>query len=365
MQSFSVCHDLKYMVSVDKLQCNPYNLNMIRVLIVDDSAIIRKLLKGVLSKDPRFEVIGEAANGVAAQLQNRVLNPDIIIMDIYMPLLDGIEATRRIMHDNPVPIVIFSTEDTARMGYQALDAGALDMARKPDNTMQSERYFTIFKDRLAALAKKHVETAGPETTSTSAVKTGGNWQALLIGASTGGPIAVQKVLSGLKKDFPLPVLVTQHIDGSFDAHYAEWLEETTGLPVALAVNGEKLLPGHVYVAPSGKHLRISPQTDDSAVYAALTDDPPVHFLKPAVDPLFESGAEILKKRCLAVLLTGMGNDGAAGCKKIVDAGGYTICQDEKSCVVYGMPGAAVALGGASAIFPLNDIALIVRKMAGN
>lgn len=336
---------------------------MVRVLIVDDSAIIRRLLKGILSKDPRFEVVGEAANGVAAQLQNKVLEPDIIIMDIYMPLLDGIESTRRIMKDKPVPIVIFSTEDTAKMGYKALEAGALDMARKPDNTMQSEHYFKIFKDRLAVLAKKSGRPEPAASSSRVKVKTGGNWQAVLIGASTGGPVAVQKVLSGIKKNFPLPVLVTQHIDSSFDGHYAEWLAETTGLPVSLAENGELLEGGHVYVAPAGKHLRISPQTDSVSVYAALTDEEPVHFLKPAVDPLFESGAQILKDRCLAVLLTGMGNDGAAGCKKIVDAGGYTICQDEKTCVVYGMPGAAVSLGGASVVLALQDIAPLLRTMA--
>ncbi len=353
------------MFSVDKLQRYPYNFSMIRVLIVDDSVIIRRLLKGVLSKDSRFEVVGEAANGIAAQMQNKVLNPDIIIMDIYMPLLDGIEATRRIMKDKPVPIVLFSSEDTARMGYTALEAGALDMAKKPDNTMQSEHYFKIFKDRLAVLAKKRRSSTTSDTESPASVKkTGGNWRALLIGASTGGPVAVQTVLSGLKK-FPLPILVTQHIDGSFDGAYADWLAETTGMPVSLAENGELLEAGHVYVAPSDKHLRISPQTNDNSVFAALTDDAPVHFLKPAVDPLFESGAQILKDKCLAVLLTGMGNDGAAGCKKIVDAGGYTICEDEKSCVVYGMPGAAVSMGGASAVLSLRDIAPFVRKMTNS
>lgn len=337
---------------------------MIRVLIVDDSVVIRRLLRGILDKDSRFEVVGEAANGVAAQMQNRLLNPDIIIMDIYMPLTDGIEATRLIMKEKPVPIVLFSTEDTARMGYKALEAGALDMAKKPDNTVQPDRYFKIFKDRLAVLAKHSRDSISGETSVPAIAKTGGSWQALLIGASTGGPVAVQKVLSGLKKTFPVPILVTQHIDSSFDAHYAEWLEETTGMPVALAVNGALLEPGHVYVAPANKHLCISPQTDSASVFAALTDDPPVHFLKPAVDPLFESGARILKDRCLAVLLTGMGNDGAAGCKKIVDAGGYTICQNEESCVVYGMPGAAVSMGGASAVLSLKDIAPFLRKMAG-
>ncbi|MBQ0165733.1 MAG: chemotaxis-specific protein-glutamate methyltransferase CheB [Treponema sp.] len=337
---------------------------MIRVLIVDDSVIIRKLLAGILEKDSRFEIAGFAANGLEAQRQNKALDPDIIVMDIYMPLLDGIEATRCIMREKPVPIVIFSTEDTARMGYTALEAGALDMARKPDSTMQSENYFKIFKDRLAVLAQKNRKAENASQVTPVTVKTGGNWQALLIGASTGGPVAVQKVLVGLKKDFPLPILVTQHIDGNFDAQYASWLAETTGLPVSLAENGIPLQPGHVYVAPANKHLRISPQTDSKTVYAALTDDPPVHFLRPAVDPLFESGAEILKDRCLAVLLTGMGNDGAAGCKKIVDAGGYTICQDERSCVVYGMPGAAVSMGGASSVLSLGDIGFTLRKMAG-
>lgn len=350
------------MFSVDKLQRSPYNFSMIRVLIVDDSVIIRRLLKGVLSKDSRFEVIGEAANGIAAQMQNKVLNPDIIIMDIYMPLLDGIEATRRIMKDKPVPIVIFSSEDTARMGYTALEAGALDMAKKPDNTMQSEHYFKIFKDRLTVLAKKNQSSAHSVAKSSINVKTGGEWRALLIGASTGGPVAVQTVLSGLK-NFPLPILVTQHIDGSFDGAYADWLQETTGLPVSLAENGAPLEAGCVYVAPSNRHLQISSKTNDTTVYAELTDGAPVHFLKPAVDPLFESGARILKNRCLAVLLTGMGNDGAAGCKKIVDAGGYTVCQDEESCVVYGMPGAAVSMGGASAVLSLKDIAPFIRKMA--
>ncbi|MCR4939871.1 MAG: chemotaxis-specific protein-glutamate methyltransferase CheB [Treponemataceae bacterium] len=353
---------------------------MIRVLVVDDSAVIRTLLKRSLAKDPRIEIVGEAYDGEGAIEQNRLLKPDVITMDIYMPVMDGIEATKRIMQESPAAIMIFSTEDSARMGYAALEAGAVDMLKKPDLTHFSPDFYRSFIERIVAVTERghkspvfakrvggfspFAKPAGAPVVSKIALPVAkGDRDILVIGASTGGPVAVQQVLSGIGRDFPYPILITQHIDSSFDGHYASWLSDTTGMKVTLAQDKGRLVPGTVYVAPANYHLVLGSRT--SAGYTTrLVDEPPINYLKPAVDYLFKSAAQVAGSHCIAVLLTGMGRDGAAGCADIHKNGGFTIAEAEETCVVFGMPKAAIDLGAASSVLPLYDIAPYVRKMAG-
>ena len=416
-------------------------LLMIRVLVVDDSAVIRTLLKRSLAKDPRIEIVGEAYDGQGAIEQNRLLKPDVITMDIYMPVMDGIEATKRIMQEQPAAIMIFSTEDSARMGYAALEAGAVDMLKKPDLTHFSPDFYRSFIERIVAVtergrkspvfakrtggsspfarpaagstiarrespaspvsahgaphagtASKTSTTAQPATAARTSVSsattsgagtaaatsaatgfhsytpfvtpaTAGSKDLLVIGASTGGPVAVQNVLAKIGRDFPYPILITQHIDSAFDKHYASWLADTTGMNVTLAQNNGIVVPGTVYIAPANYHLVVSGRTAGGYV-TGLVDEPPVNYLRPAVDYLFKSAAKVAGSRCIAVLLTGMGRDGANGCIDIYKSGGYTIAEAEETCVVFGMPRAAIDLGAASSVLPVYEIAPYVRRMAG-
>ncbi len=353
---------------------------MIRVLVVDDSAVIRTLLKRSLAKDPRIEIVGEAYDGQGAIEQNRLLKPDVITMDIYMPVMDGIEATKRIMQEQPAAIMIFSTEDSARMGYAALEAGAVDMLKKPDLTHFSPDFYRSFIERIVAVterghkspvfAKRAVGTspfakpaAVSATPKIAVPKDAGGKDLLVIGASTGGPVAVQNVLAKIGRDFPYPILITQHIDSAFDRHYASWLADTTGMNVTLAQDNGIVVPGTVYIAPANYHLTVGARTA-SGYITKLVDEPPLNFLRPAVDYLFTSAAKVAGSRCIAVLLTGMGRDGANGCVDIHKSGGYTIAEAEETCVVFGMPKAAIDLGAASSVLPLYEIAPYVRKMAG-
>ena len=362
---------------------------MIRVLVVDDSAVIRTLLKRSLAKDPRIEIVGEAYDGKGAIEQNRLLKPDVITMDIYMPVMDGIEATKRIMQESPAAIMIFSTEDSARMGYAALEAGAVDMLKKPDLTHFSPDFYRSFIERIVAVTERGHKspvfakrTAGVSPFSKSAeVPAAPSGKAvtppprpvvqaqamgkdlLVIGASTGGPVAVQSVLSKIGRDFPYPILITQHIDSAFDKHYASWLADTTGMNVTLAEDNGLVVPGTVYIAPANYHLIVGGRSS-SGYTTRLIDEPPVNYLRPAVDYLFKSAAQVAGSRCIAVLLTGMGRDGAAGCVDIHKSGGYTIAEAEETCVVFGMPKAAIDLGAASSVMPLYEIAPYVRRMAG-
>jgi len=353
---------------------------MIRVLVVDDSAVIRTLLKRSLAKDPRIEIVGEAYDGQGAIEQNRLLKPDVITMDIYMPVMDGIEATKRIMQESPAAIMIFSTEDSARMGYAALEAGAVDMLKKPDLTHFSPDFYRSFIERIVAVTErghkspvfaKRIGNATPfsqpavmppvrRPVSPEAV---GKKDLLVIGASTGGPVAVQTVLSKIGRDFPYPILITQHIDSAFDRHYTSWLADTTGMNVTLAQDNGVVVPGTVYVAPANYHLTVGSRSASGYV-TKLVKDPPVNYLRPAVDYLFQSAAKVAGEHCIAVLLTGMGRDGANGCVDIHKNGGYTIAEAEETCVVFGMPKAAIDLGAASSVLPLYEIAPYVRKMVG-
>ena len=336
---------------------------MIRVLIVDDSAVIRTMVKQILLRSSEIQIVGEAGDGEKAIHEAKQLRPDVIIMDINMPIMDGLEATRQIMKECPTAILMFTTEDVARVGYQALEYGAVDIIPKPDLSKVTSVFYSFFLSKI-------ISVAGSKTQSALTVKKydipsiSSYFEVLCIGASTGGPVAVQKVLKGFSDRFPVPILITQHIDKSFDYHYASWLAETCSLPVTLAKDGEIPLCGHVYVAPADKHLIVVKSPVDGKPVLHLTFDPPVHFLRPAVDTLFNSACELYGKKCLAVLLTGMGKDGAAGCSCIKNNGGYTIAESQETCIVFGMPKAAIDAGGISEIVSLPDICSRVISLMG-
>ncbi len=341
---------------------------MISVLIVDDSVLVRKVLNQFFKEDPRFNVVGEADNGLRAIVENRRLSPDLIIMDINMPVMNGIEATSQILENSSPAIIVFSTEDSADIMYKCLEAGALDIIQKPNISGMNASMLKNFYDRVFLIAKKHKEEKNSKSSSIKFHNQDfphyqhNKYDILIIGASTGGPAAIQTVLSKLKKDFPVPILITQHIDSFFDEQFTKWLNETTDIPVELARTGIEPQNGHAYIAPANKHLVMRNSHDK--ITLVLDDSEPIHFLKPAVDKMFLSVASIYKEKTLAVILTGMGKDGAEGCVAVKNSGGFTIAEDESSCVVFGMPKAAIDEGGACTVLPLDKIAGFIENVIG-
>lgn len=349
---------------------------MIKVLVVDDSAIVRAILGQVLGDDKRFEVCGFAENGEIAVELNEEHSPDLIIMDLNMPKMDGIEATRKIMETSSPAIIIYTTEDKARVSFECLEAGALLVQQKPNLATLSRSRIEVFCEQLAVIALEHAKQTGFSTKKPRPEKIfreviiedintppSQKFSLLAIGASTGGPIAIQTVLSRLAKNFPLPIIITQHIDSIFDCQFATWLSDSTGKNVKLAENSEILKAGTVYIAPAGRHLCIT-KNASGELKALLDDSEPLHYLKPAVDKMFFSCAQTLQKKCIAVLLTGMGTDGAEGLKAIKDAGGYTVTESSETCVIYGMPKAANDLNAQVKCCSLYEIPVILNHYSG-
>ncbi len=349
---------------------------MIKVLVVDDSAIVRAILGQVLGDDRRFEVCGFAENGKIAVELNEEHSPDLIVMDLNMPKMDGIQATRKIMETSSPAIIIYTTEDKARVSFECLEAGALLVQQKPNLATLSRSKIEVFCEELAVIALEHARQTGFSTREPRHEKFIGElsiqdmedspnqkFSLLAMGASTGGPIAIQTVLSRLAARFPLPIVITQHIDSIFDSQFASWLSDSTGKDVKLAENNEILKAGKVYIAPAGRHLCIT-KSASGELKTLLDDSEPLHYLKPAVDKMFFSCAKNLQKKCLAVLLTGMGSDGAEGLKAIKDAGGYTITESSETCVIYGMPKAANDLNAQVKCCSLYEIPVILNHYSG-
>ena len=357
---------------------------MIRILIADDSVIVRAMLGQVLGDDSRFDIVGMAENGKHAVDMDSEFLPDMIVMDVNMPIMNGIEATKLIKANRNPAIVAFTTEDAAEVGYKCIEAGAIDIVQKPNLATMNMEQIKNFCDKLAVMSenfkrhntpsdslkkKYYAKTLTNDMTGT--LEDGSNtdkfepkkFSVLAIGASTGGPIAIQKVLNGLCRhsNFPLPIIITQHIDEMFDRQFSQWLSTTTSFPVKTAETGDILEKAHVYVAPAGKHLCIERKTDGS-LSIVLDDSEPVHFLKPAVDKMFCSCAEVVGSKTLAVILTGMGNDGTDGLKEIKFHGGYTIAESEKTSVIFGMPKSAIDAGVISRVEDLEEIPQFIFKL---
>jgi two-component system, chemotaxis family, protein-glutamate methylesterase/glutaminase len=338
----------------------------IRVLIVEDSAVVREHLRRIISADSRLEVAGMAASGEEALAVIDGVSPDVITMDIRLPGIQGLEATRRIMSYRPTPIVVVSGvgSEEVSLTMQALKAGALSVVEKPVAATHGD--YEAMAGRLcmqlAIMSEVKVVRQRPKAFATLVrdwPASANLYRVLGVATSTGGPNALMELLTGLGPRFSLPVVVVQHMAPSFMEGFATWLASVTPMPIELVERRTWLAPGRVFLAPCHHHLVI----DGS--YAALDDSPPLGSHRPAADMMFSSLARTVGRAGIGVLLTGMGEDGAAGLCEMRAAGAYTIAEDETSAVVYGMPAAAVRIGGVSESLPLSYIARRVRELIGS
>jgi two-component system chemotaxis response regulator CheB len=349
----------------------------IRVLVVDDSLTVRRRLCDVLATDSTLEVVGEAADGKQAIERCHALRPDVVTMDMMLPVMSGLGATEHIMAHCPTPILIVSSSTNRGelfKTYEALAAGAVDVLEKPQGAQADgvwERQFiatvklvsrirvvTHLRARLGLLGQPRIESRPPALFGPPSLPRP-DYEIVVIGASTGGPAAILEILRAFPSPFPLPVLFVLHINEPFGAEFAEWLDGQTGIPVSYAQEGDlvRAKAGRVTMAPPGSHLVVRNGR------LRLTQDPARHSCRPSVDSLFESVAREYGPSTIACLLTGMGRDGAAGLLEVRRAGGFTIAQDEGTSVVYGMPREAVILGGVERELPLTQIGPALSALA--
>ncbi|HKT47152.1 MAG TPA: chemotaxis response regulator protein-glutamate methylesterase [Candidatus Acidoferrales bacterium] len=359
----------------------------IRILIVDDSAVIRRVLTDSLASDAAVEVVGTAANGEIALGKIPQLTPDLITLDVEMPGMNGLETIRGIRKNYPkLPIIMFSTltERGASTTLDALALGATDYVTKPSNTgslaVTTERIRQELLPKIKALCPRDAPSRTPAattvvaTTAVAAFKAPqkaktfaavaantGPVEILAIGTSTGGPNALAEVLPALPRNFPVPIVIVQHMPPLFTRLLAERLTKQASIPVREGAPGTRLDAGQAWIAPGDYHMTVEKQ--GTAAYLATNQNPPENSCRPAVDPLFRSVAKAFGANVLAVVLTGMGSDGVVGSQHIREHGGQVYIQDEASSVVWGMPGQVAAAGLANAVYPLQSIGQeIVRRV---
>jgi len=342
----------------------------ITVLVVDDSVVVRRLVSDVLAGDPGIEVVGTAPNGKVALAKIPQLNPDVVTLDIEMPVMDGLETLVKLRELYPkLPVIMFSTitERGASATLDALERGASDYVTKPTNvgsvgaSMDAVRAQLIPKIKSLAAARGHraadVSVAPITTRPVARLPAPGpaaRVDAVVIGVSTGGPDALTTVISALPEGLPVPIVIVQHMPPIFTALFAKRLDTKSRLRVSEAKAGDRVEAGTVLIAPGDFHLRL--RSDKFGVVAQLDQGTPENYCRPAVDVLFRSAPETFGAAVLAVVLTGMGTDGARGAARIVEAGGSVIVQDAATSVVWGMPGAVVSAGLAAEVLPLDEIA---------
>lgn len=387
---------------------------MIRVLVVDDSAFMRKAIEIILQKDPEIKVVGQAGSGLEALDLIGKLDPDVITMDVEMPRMDGITAVREIMSRCPKPVLMISSVTTqgAETTLRALEAGAMDFISKPASHVSLDIVLLEqeIRDKIKAVSKRRPpairkppspvppnlpakpgKTAGTlaapafssmpavgkyglSTRSSAAATVPGNASAsfvivkpagrtlrdiVSIGVSTGGPPAVQKVLSAFPADFPVPIVIAQHMPAAFTGPFARRLDNACEITVQEAVSGEVLKPGVAYVSPGGRHIRVEAKLSTITVY--VTDEPKGALYKPSANVLHESVGNALGRRALGVQLTGMGSDGLEGIRVLKEKGGRALAQSDASCVVYGMPKAIVDAGLADEVVDIDEMALAIMS----
>lgn len=338
----------------------------IRVLIVDDSLFMRAAIKKALEADGGFEVIGQGKNGEDGVRQCMALGPDVVTMDYNMPIMNGASAVREIMRQRPTPVIMFSahTVQGARETFEALAAGAIDFVTKPGGEVSAD--LSSIQDelvrKLTAAAgsrprvTKPLRAEKPATSRPATIPPTGP-KVVVIGISTGGPAALTRVIPALPANTRFATIVVQHMPAQFTAALAERLNSLSAVEVREAVEGDVLRPGLVLVAPGGRHVEL-----DDAGRITLSDGPLVHGCRPAADVTMEAAARVFGRRCIGVVMTGMGKDGAAGLTAIKRADGKTLAQDQESSVIYGMPKAAVEAGAVDDVAPLDDIAGRLRYM---
>jgi two-component system chemotaxis response regulator CheB len=346
----------------------------IRALVVDDSVTIRKVLSDTLSEEPDIEVVGSASNGQIALARLTQHNPDVVILDIEMPEMDGLTALARMRASHPkTPVIMFSslTERGAKETLEALSLGAADYFAKPAGGLDESRQLirnqlaptirALCAGEVARPAATWLEAAKPATPLPPRSKPAARVDVVAIGSSTGGPNALAEVFAALPSSLPVPILIVQHMPPVFTKILAERLTKNSKVPTAEAIHGEPLAAGKAYIAPGDFHLVADRQ--GTSLFTSLNQDSLENSCRPAADPLFRSIASLFGPHCLAVVLTGMGQDGLRGCEMIAAGGGQIIVQDEASSVVWGMPGAVARAGLADKVLPISLIGSeIVRRM---
>jgi len=355
-------------------------MKKIRVLIVDDAALVRQMLTEMLQTDPMIEVIGTASDPYIAREKIKSLKPDVLTLDVEMPRMDGLTFLRNLMRLRPMPVVMVSslTAQGADVTLQALELGAIDFVTKPrvDLAHSLQDYTTeiIAKIKIASTArvralerpmgqsldvspKYTADAILQQRQSESHFKT--TERIVALGASTGGTEAIKEVLMSLPAGAP-GMVITQHIPEAFSGPFARRMNSISAMTVCEAQDGQHILPGHIYIAPGNRHLLVA--RDGARYVCRLHNGSPVNRHRPSVDVLFRSVAQHVGPNAVGVLLTGMGDDGARGLKEMHEAGAYTLAQDEKTSVVWGMPGQAVKLGGVDEVLPLGEVATTILKL---
>ncbi len=341
------------------------NMNKIKVLVVDDSAVIRKILSEILTQDPELDVVGMASSGKTALQQIDYLKPDIVTLDIAMPEMDGLETLRHIRSkDTRLPVIMFSslTEEGAVATMEALDLGANDFIAKPSargqTSQTSDRIRNELKERIKALARAHTSTGDNVSATTTPARrkvasTPLEVKAIGIAISTGGPNALVELVGAVSPELPVPIFITQHMPPFFTRILADRLSSRGKLEVVEAQHGHRVVPGQVYIAPGDFHLEVTYEGDQ--VFTMLSQAAPENSCRPSADVMFRSLARVYGPNVLALVMTGMGADGQKGCEAIKRRGGIVLAQDEASSTVWGMPGAVVTAGLADEVLPLNKL----------
>jgi two-component system chemotaxis response regulator CheB len=338
----------------------------IKVLVIDDSALIRSLLTEIINSQRDMEVVGAAPDPLIARDMIKQLNPDVLTLDVEMPKMDGLDFLEKLMRLRPMPVVMVSTltERGSEITMRALELGAIDFVTKPKMSISDgmREYTDIIADKIRAASQARIASLPRQSASASAAPAPlrnpliSSEKLLIIGASTGGTEAIKSFLLQMPSDCP-GILITQHMPAGFTKSFANRLDSLCQISVKEAAGGERILPGHAYIAPGDKHLLLA--RSGANYVTELSDAPPVNRHKPSVDVLFDSAATYAGKNVIGVILTGMGKDGAAGMAQMKQAGAYNYAQNEESCVVYGMPKEAVAYGGVDEIAHLNDLPKLV------
>ena len=340
----------------------------IKVLVIDDSALIRSLLTEIINAQKDMVVVGAAPDPLIAREMIKQLNPDVLTLDVEMPKMDGLDFLEKLMRLRPMPVVMVSTltERGSEITMRALELGATDFVTKPKMSITEgmREYTEQITDKIRVASKAKVSSPSRHSASDNAIAKPASLRnplissekLLIIGASTGGTEAIKSFLLQMPSDCP-GILITQHMPAGFTKSFANRLNSLCQISVKEAEGGERVLPGHAYIAPGDKHLLLA--RSGANYVTELSDAPPVNRHKPSVDVLFDSAALHAGKNAVGVILTGMGKDGAAGMAKMKDAGSYNFAQNEESCVVYGMPKEAIAHGGVDEVAHLNDLPKMV------
>lgn len=345
----------------------------VRVLVVDDSAFMRKTLRLLLESDPHIQVVGTASDGVEALEKVKQLRPDVMTLDVEMPRMDGLETLQHVMQTNPLPVVMVSslTLEGARETLRALELGAVDFIPKQFSHLFSSRnqFRQLLVEKVKTAAKAHLlvtQKIVQRQPSLLAASDGffrfPGARVIIFAVSTGGPLALQRVVPHLEKEFPVPVIIVQHMPAHFTRSLAERLNELSALTVVEAAQGMPLVKGMVYVAPGDWHLYFSCENGHTLIQ--LSEEPRNSLFRPSADVTFRSAVQAFGKRVLGVIMTGMGQDGFVGARQIKEQGGRIIAQDRESSVVYGMPRVVAEAGLADLVLPLEKIAPALNYAVG-